>query len=228
MVPNACEDLLAAAKRGGGGTGNLRRALERCAAQRVSPQSCRNRVGRDALCLAASHGSAADVRLLLGSVARTTALHHHHHQSNASTFDPNTEDIHGIRPLSIAAQRGNAMIIQLLLRAGAKPDVQDMFGIAAIHKAAAFGHAAAVKALLSNSSSIDANTPTGYVTAPHHLEAKSARNLMPLHLAVRASSAVPRSNRCETAATLLDGGAAVNGRDEVGRTPLHACCGECN
>ena len=203
-----CAQLIEAtrARRRGTSGPTLRSALAACRNARVVPAQCVDRTGRDALALAAARGSPSDVRTLL-----------------ANGFNPNAEDNHGIRPLSIAAQRGHPAIVSLLSKAGAETAAVDVFGLAALHKAAAFGHAAVAKTLLN--AGADPNAPTAHVTAAQHLQSEGSRGLPPLHLTVRASAGAPTANKCDTAATLLAGGADVNGRDNAGNTPLHACCG---
>lgn len=104
----------------------------------------------------------------------------------------------GVTALQMAAEKGQASCVALLLKAGAdKSKAEDENKISALHGAAAMGHVAAVRALIA-------------AKAP--LEQTDAQQRTPLHLAAVMGQA-------EAVEVLLATGAAVEARDAEGKTP---------
>jgi len=133
---------------------------------------------------AARRGDAAQVRSLVSQGADV----------NASLGD-------GMTALHWAAERGDDVLVPLLLAAGASPSVRTRVGdYTPLHLAARSGSATAVTALLASGAS--ASVPT------------STSGVQPIHLAAGSGSV-------EAVTALLDHGADVNARErEWAQTPL--------
>lgn len=102
--------------------------------------------------------------------------------------------------LHVAASRGCADCVQLLLQAGSAPDRPDIVGKTPLHLAAARGALGCVAALHSAWAALDA--------------AEAASHRRPLHLAAAAGG-------WEVVVALAGAGADVDAADQDGRTPLH-------
>jgi ankyrin repeat protein len=114
--------------------------------------------------------------------------------------DVNAPEGDGMTALHWAAERGDADIAALLLKAGARAQAETRIGrYTPLHVAAKSGSAAVVRALVDAGANVNAATATGAV---------------PLHFAAASGSS-------EAVATLLDRGADVNAREpQWGQTPL--------
>ncbi|XP_063220667.1 transient receptor potential channel pyrexia-like [Bacillus rossius redtenbacheri] len=199
---------------------------------------------------AASAGSLACVRLLLGAGAEVDAgitcrsPLHYAVQSEATDCmrellragaSPNTPQVYTETPLHVAAARGSAASVQLLLEHGA--DVRVQMGpskTTALHLAAEDESAECARLLLDAGADVDA--PNSRLQTPLHLaalaQAGETLDLLlrrgadpsaldvdgrtPLHGAI-----VKTCRSCECVRALLEAGAAVNQADSFGYSPLH-------
>ena len=118
---------------------------------------------------------------------------------------PLTPQQTGATPLLLAAQRGHADVLRILLRSGAAAQsVTRKGGAGPLHLAAMRGHADAARALLDACPSLlEAAKPSDGATA--------------LHLSAGTQGA-------EALLLLLSRGADVTACDSLGATPLHAAC----
>ncbi|XP_068219711.1 uncharacterized protein [Palaemon carinicauda] len=114
--------------------------------------------------------------------------------------DPNTRDPYGYTVLCQAAFKGDLLVVEALLDAGADPNLpDDNQGKTPLHYASAWGHLFIVKALLDKGASVNIKDKVGAT---------------PLHEAAREGF--------EDVMTVLIGrGCDINGTDEEGNTPLH-------
>jgi ankyrin repeat protein len=119
----------------------------------------------------------------------------------AQGADVNAPQGDGMSALHWAAFRGDTLLTDMLLKAGAKLEAATRNGAyTPLHLASKGGHAAVVRRLLNAGSKVTAVTTTGAVT--------------PLHFAAGAGSA-------DAVTALLDRGADVNARESTwGQTPL--------
>ena len=114
----------------------------------------------------------------------------------ASSFS-HTPDAQGATPLWVAASKGHAAALAMLIRAGASPDRADVHGTSPLAAAAMHGHAACVQTLLRAGARVLCQE----------------RTATPLHLAV--------SSGCLEAVTLLlEAGSSRRAADGHGCTPL--------
>ena len=140
----------------------------------------------------------------------------------ATGVDVNVQDAQGRTPLFVAAQR-HAMpeVVERLLTAGADMHAVDNSGRTMLHAAASNEHLEFIESLLA--AGVDVN-------------ARDANGRTPLHAAAQSSGWVdyegwfwigrtrprtPRYGSPGVVEMLLAAGAAVNARDNTGRTPLH-------
>jgi ankyrin repeat protein len=155
----------------------------------------------------------------------------------AKGADPNVRDTAGHAPLHIASFKGHTSFIAPLIEAGADIDARLEKGVptsrCSIHLACEGGHLETVQVLLDCGCGIDipdqiGNTPLLYAIANDRIEV--ARALIdrgspvdtpalrpPLHFALR-------SKEYELVLLLLQKGANVNAKCQLGETPLHALC----
>ena len=177
-----------------------------------------NRDGWYALHLASRSGSASLVRLLIHSGGASSRI-----RSSASAQTP----------LHVAAARGHAEVVSVLLDAGADIDAMDSDGVTPIAMAAASGHTAVVRTLLDRGANYTIQTRRLQET-PLHLAAKNGclgaaaellrmPNKSQLKMEAVSGSAplhVLPLGAVELAALLLDAGADPNACRRDGATPL--------
>lgn len=103
-------------------------------------------------------------------------------------------------PLLIAAEKGNADIISVLINAGARVNEQDSEGFSALHAAAAYRDPKILKKLIHE----------------HHADINLCllNGSRPIHSAASRGTA-------EHVRIILDAGASIDSKNESGRTPLH-------
>ncbi|XP_041915291.1 ankycorbin isoform X5 [Alosa sapidissima] len=148
-------------------------------------------------------------------------------------------DAEGKSALHVAAMKGQAECLAVILSHGADVSVIDASGFTALHLAAKNNHQDCAKKLIQNKSVVDSLDGSGK-TALHHAAAcgtvamvqllcetkclvnlKDAEGFTPLLLSARHSHA-------DVCSTLLKWGADVNARDKNGRTAVMlACEGRC-
>ena len=117
--------------------------------------------------------------------------------AGGATFE--ATDKAGVRPMTFAAARGHADVVELLCSHGVDANDDDALGRTPLHFAAMHDRARVVRALASR--------PGTWVDPPDHLDDT------PLTLAARMAGA-------ETIAALLDAGADARARNRAGLTPL--------
>ena len=167
--------------------------------------------------------------------------------SRGGWMDLNYFDTERETPLILAAAKGHADLVHILLSNGALPDLSTKFGRTPLQAAANYCSIGlqlcsrdVVQLLVDRKA--DPNRSNNFATTPLHLTANNgcadvAKILLevgaqpnmvdkhgrtPLHLAIDSWSTQSRN----TAKLLLDGGAEPNKEDKSGMTPLHwAACG---
>ena len=115
----------------------------------------------------------------------------------------------GSSPLHYAARKGNTKIVELLLRAGAEPNIGNAIdnGHTPLHEAASSGHAEVIITLLAADANPNAGSEgsysDGYITG-----------YVPLHGAAYGG-------HTRAVMALLSGGANPNAKDSTEKAPLH-------
>ena len=136
------------------------------------------------------------------------------------------------RPLHVAAQQGNASMVQLLLDYGAQINAENRFREQPIHLAATFNSIEVLRVLIDKGAALDCLNQDG--RQPIHMAAKFGSTgavfvllhkgatfdcldqdgRQPIHLAAKYGSV-------RTLRALLDKGATVDCLDQDGRQPIH-------
>jgi len=116
--------------------------------------------------------------------------------------DPDEPDAGGQTPVSLAARWGRGDIMALLLAKGGDVTQTDDLGRGPLHWAAHYGHLDVMRALLAHGLPVDAPAKTG----------------TPLHSAMSGG-------QIEAGRLLLDKGAGLETKDDLGWTPLLVACG---
>lgn len=206
--------------------------------------------GESPLTLAAYHGSADAVRLLLaaGASARPpsadgwSALHSAAQEGYVDVVrqllangdvDPAAADSAGYTPLHAAAQAGGGLeVVCLLLNAGAAVDARETDGTTPLFLACAAGDAPVVHALLEAGADVNASLSGGGTPLMAAAEGSGSFNMLRALLARGArTDAVERSGAtalhfaCEGRSrrrvfALLWAGADASARDRRGHTPV--------
>lgn len=134
--------------------------------------------------------------------------------------------------LHVAVDEGNKKMVEVLLKAGAKPNILNFDGCSALHEALQMGDEELLGLLLEHQA--DANQKNKDFTSPLHYAASrgkvsmlelllrhgadvklaDAQGWTPLHLATR-------SKNLEKVRRLVEAGADVNSGNLQGNTPLH-------
>ena len=178
--------------------------------------------GWTCLILAAYYGYSDIVRYLVGlpqvevnfanqegSTALHCALQHRHTDVVRALIDAGADIEAKDRctersPLLKASISGNAANVNLLVRAGASVHVTDVTGRTGLIHASALGHTDTVRTLLC--------MPEVEVD-----KAESSTGCTALHHAVN-------SKRAEVLEVLIDAGADIEAKDDMGHSPLHSAC----
>ena len=168
------------------------------------------RAGHTALAeLFLASGAAIDARNLAGATALYAASENERHATVALLLakgaDPNLPGRSGVAPLAAAAFKGNDRIVEQLLTRGADVDAVDATGKAAITYAAARGFAQIVRRVLE--AGVDARRVYG-------------NDLTALMWAAGHDDGVGARAAIEVIELLLDAGAAIDARDNRGRSSL--------
>lgn len=133
------------------------------------------------------------------------------------------------RMLIVAAQRGQAALVRLVLANGASPALTDRAGLTALHWAARRGGAECVAELLGAGAPVDARDRAGRTPLFDAVGAGADPHVLGLLLEAGADPeltdadgvrALMRAERSQAVALLLDRGAALEAADPRGRTAL--------
>jgi hypothetical protein len=117
----------------------------------------------------------------------------------AKVADKEAKDKDGATPLHVAAMKGHASVVEMLVQAGADMDAREgAHGLTTLHIAASQGHASVVEVLIQ---------------AGANKEAKAMQGWTPLHVAAM-------KGRASVVEVLVAAGAAKEAKDENGWTPL--------
>ena len=136
----------------------------------------------------------------------------------------NAKNDDGDTPLHFAASKGSAEIVALLLANKAKVDEPDAEGMTALHRAARGGHAAAIEVLIANGATVNTKNKAGLT--PLELADADAVEVLRKHGAqsavkLGALSDDAANGNLEAVKQHLKAGSDVNGKDNLGRTPLY-------
>ncbi len=112
----------------------------------------------------------------------------------------NERDTEHVTPLIYASGRGRIEVAKLLIKYGADVNARDRNGWTALQAASRYGHADVVCLLLNHSADVNAMQQDQWTA---------------LHLALMSGTSF------ETVKALLEKGADVHVRDDIGRTPFH-------
>ncbi|XP_059382205.1 ankycorbin [Carassius carassius] len=144
---------------------------------------------------------------------------------------PTKLDSEGKSALHVAATRGQAECLAVILAHGADVSLQDTSGFTALHLAAKNNHSECVKKLLQTKCVVDALDSSGR-TALHHAAASGDTMIVQLlcehkcHVNLKDSDGFTplllstRHAHAEVCQSLLDWGADINARDKNGRTAV--------
>ena len=183
--------------------------------------------GSTCLFYAAQHGHTETVRYLVGlpevdvnhKGERATAVHVAAIANHADVMevlidagaDIETKDVSAYNsPLHVASQRGNLRVVKVLLKAGAGVHVTDNEGDTCLTLAAGFGHTETVRTLLCMPE-VDVNQ-------------SNDRSYTSLHLAVSRKHYQMFQKHSAVMQVLIDAGADVEAKDDMGCSPLHFAC----
>ena len=136
----------------------------------------------------------------------------------------NAKNNEGVTPLHYSASGGHWTIGALLIANGAKVNEKDAEGLTPLHRAARGGHWQTIDLLVANGAEVNAKNTAGLT--PLELADEKAAEVLRGH---GGKSAVKLGALCDDAANgnlesvkqHLAGGADVNGKDDLGRTPLY-------
>ena len=136
----------------------------------------------------------------------------------------NAKNDDGDTPLHFAASKGSAEIVTLLLTNKAKADEPDAEGMTALHRAARGGHGAAIEVLIANGAAVNTKNKAGLT--PLELADADAAEVLRKHGAqsavkLGALSDDAANGNLEAVKQHLKAGSDVNGKDNLGRTPLY-------
>ncbi|GMN38168.1 hypothetical protein TIFTF001_007403 [Ficus carica] len=137
-----------------------------------------------------------------------------------SRIDVNSVDSINRTAIHVAAARGHVEALKFLLSIGANADLADDRGWTPLHYSSSAGHRDAVETLLEHCNAkyaVDGEGKTAFSLAAENGHAE----LLPL---LRLNDALHRASRLDDVGgvkSCLAEGAAVDGRDQNGWTPLH-------
>ncbi|KAL6893587.1 hypothetical protein ACP4OV_007685 [Aristida adscensionis] len=180
-------------------------------------------VGSDALHVAAAAGHNDVLRLLLGkpAAASPTSSSSASFSSSFTSIDAAGRD--GKTPLRLAAEAGRRDAVKALLAAGARADARcGADGATALHAAARRGDEAVARLLLSHGAAgtaavRDLAGKTAFEIAAEEGHAGRIMDFLGLGEAILSAA---RKGEARAVRRAADGGAAVDGRDAHGWTPL--------
>ncbi len=164
--------------------------------------------------LLVTHGAEINLRNVEGSTALYVAVEQNRLRAAATLIelgaDINLPGRAGVTPLAAAAYNGDLKLVDLLLAHGAEASRRDVSGKAPILYAAARGFAPVVTRLLATG--IDVNAVYG-------------NKLTLLMWAAGHANDVPVEDGVQLVGLLLDKGAAIDAKDDRGRTALMTAAG---
>jgi len=128
--------------------------------------------------------------------------------------DLNSRDDKGLRPLHVAASKGQVDVASRLISDGADVNARDDGGYTPLHFAAERGHVEVVSLLLSMGADVHAGMGNSFAKYLQGYKSGSGVGASALHCAVL-------KGRTEIAALLISHGADVGARDDSDITPLH-------
>jgi len=136
-------------------------------------------------------------------------------------------------PLHRAADNGHTDAVNVLLEHSSDPNKQDRYGETALHKAAKAGHLDAIVALVDGKALVDSKCNSGMsplIVAAQKGHADAVRLLLASGVSVdnrditygwTALHFASSEGHESTIASLIEGGANPNTKDEGGRTAIH-------
>lgn len=136
----------------------------------------------------------------------------------------NAKNNEGVTPLHYSASGGHRAIVALLIAKGAKLNGKDSEGMTPLHRAARGGHRETIDLLVTNGAEVNAKNTAGLT--PLELADENAAELLRKHggksaVKLGALSDDAANGNIESVKKHLAGGADVNGKDDLGRTPLY-------
>ncbi len=200
---NGCEALAAKVLDGGASVA----ARDRIGGTALSHAA---RGGHEALIrLMVAHGADVNLRNVEGSAPLYVAVEQNRLKAASALIDVgadvNLPGRAGVTPLAAAAYNGSGPLVELLLKHGADPSLRDVSGKTPILYAAARGFAPVVTRLLDTGIGVNATY---------------GNQLTLLMWAAGHANDVPVDDGVHLVAMLLDKGAALDPKDDRGRTAL--------
>ena len=130
----------------------------------------------------------------------------------------------GVTPLHYSASGGHWAIVALLIANGAKVNEQDSEGLTPLHRAARGGQWQTIDLLVANGAEVNAKNTAGLT--PLELADEKAAEVLRGHggksaVKLGALSDDAANGKIEAVKRHLAAGANVNGKDDLGRTPLY-------
>lgn len=193
----------------------------------------RNYIGQSPLHIAARHGFADIISLLLSNIESKHEQHGSSLPDSKSIIVGNFSDKFGRTPLYIAAKHGQISAINALVHVGNLVDAKNNQGWSPLHIAAFSGKADVVRLLLVNKA--DATAKEKYGRTPLHLAALSGHvdaawallesNSALIHIEDNAKwtplHVAAHFGKLEVVLLLLENGADVNVKSKDEESPLH-------
>ena len=142
----------------------------------------------------------------------------------ASGANVDAKNNEGVTPLHYSASGVHRAIVALLIAKGAKVNGQDAEGLTPLHRAARGGHRDTIDLLVAKGAEVNAKNSAGLT--PLELADENAAELLRRHggksaVKLGALSDDAANGNVESVKQHLAGGADVNGKDDLGRTPLY-------
>ena len=175
---------------------------------------------------------AADTDMNLRNNWNATPLHYAARAGQAAAADllvakganPAAKNNEGITPLHYSASGGRQAIASLLIANSAEVNERDAEGLTPLHHAARGGHWQTINLLVANGAEVNAKNAAGLT--PLELADEKAAEVLRGHggqsaIKLGALSDDAANGSVEAVKRHLATGADVNGKDDLGRTPLY-------